>query len=139
MKIVSRNLLLYALLIFAYTLLFRFGLSNLLTAEKWIWVMVISILYGTVITATAWTLGRRDGKDTFLFDAGFRWSLTTFIFWGIASEAWFLLELHSDHESIRIVHITLLIWSGFLVLHFILFLLLRRKTIKGVQKSDIFE
>ncbi|MCP4309847.1 MAG: hypothetical protein GY790_01170 [Bacteroidetes bacterium] len=139
MKIVTRNLLLFASLLFVYTLLFRYGLGALLDAEKWIWVMVISILYGGIIFLTAWMTGRRDGKENFLFDAGFRWNLTTWIVWGIASEAWFLLGLHSSHESIRVVHITLLIWSGFLVLHLILFLILRKKTIKGVHKTDIFE
>lgn len=77
--------------------------------------------------------------NNLLFDAGFRWNLTTFIVWGAASEAWVLLGLHSLHEKIWIVQITLLIWSGFLLLHFILFLILRRRTIKGVHKSDIFE
>ncbi len=79
MKIITRNLLLFAILLFAYTLLFRFGLRILLTAEKWIWVMVISLIYGAIIFVTAWMTGRRDGKENFLFDAGFRWNLTTFI------------------------------------------------------------
>lgn len=139
MKIVSRNLLLFAFLLLVYTLLFRYGLSTLLTAEKWIWVILISVFYGAIIFVTAWMTGKRDGMDNFLFDAGFRWNLTTFIVWGAASEAWFLLGLHSKYESIRVVHITLLIWSGFLVLHLILFLILRKRTIKGVHKSDIFE
>jgi len=139
MKIISRNLLLYALLLFVYTITFRFGLGELLTAEKWIWVIFISVAYGAMIFFTAWTTGKRDGMNNFLFDAGFRWNLCTFLVWGIASEAWFLLELQSAHENIKVVHITLLIWSGFLVLHFILFLILRRRTIKGVHKSDIFE
>ena len=139
MKIITRNLLAFATLLLLYTVLFRFGLSSLLTAEKWIWVMVISVIYGAMIFVTAWMTGRRDGKENFLFDAGFRWNLTTFIVWGTASEAWFLLGFHSAHESIRVVHITLLIWSGFLILHFILFLILRRRTIKGIHKSDIFE
>jgi hypothetical protein len=139
MKILSRNLLLYAFLLFVYTLLFRFGLGALLTAEKWFWVIVIAVVYGALIFFTAWTTGKRDGMENFLFDAGFRWNLTTFVVWGIASEAWFLLGLHSSHESIRVVHITLLIWSGFLLLHLGLFLILRRRTIKGVHKTDIFE
>jgi hypothetical protein len=139
MKIISRNLLLYAGLLFVYTILFRFGLSNLLTAEKWLWVMIIAILYGGMIFITAWMTGRKDGKENFLFDAGFRWNLTTGIFWGLASELWFLLGLHSEHENIRVVHITLLIWSGFLILHFILFMILRKRTIRGVHKTDIFE
>jgi len=139
MKIITRNLLLFAGLLFSYTLLFRYGLSSLLTAEKWGWVAIITVLYGAIIFITAWMTGRNDGRENFLFDAGFRWNMTTFVVWGVASEAWFLLDLHSVHESIRIVHITLLIWSGFLVLHFILFLILRRRTIKGVHKTDIFE
>ena len=139
MKIISKNLLLFAFLLLAYTLIFRFGLGSLLTAEKYGFVAIISLLYGGIIFVTGWMTGRRDGRENFLFDAGFRWNLTTFLVWGLASEAWFLLGLHSVHETIRVVHITLLIWSGFLVLHFILFLILRRRTIKGVHKSDIFE
>jgi hypothetical protein len=139
MKIISHNLLLFALLLLVYTLAFRYGLGALLTAEKWVWVIVISVLYGAMIFVTAWMTGKRDGIQNFLFDAGFRWNLTTFIVWGAASEAWFLLGFHSAHESIRIVHITLLIWSGFLVLHLILFLILRRRTIKGIHKTNIFE
>ena len=139
MKIISRNLLLFAFLLLVYTLLFRFGLGRLLTTEKWFWVIIIAVLYGAMIFVTAWMTGKRDGMENFLFDAGFRWNLTTFVVWGAASEAWFLLDLHSAYESIRIVHITLLIWSGFLLLHFILFLILRRRTIKGVHKTDIFE
>ena len=107
MKILSRNLLLYAFLLFVYTLLFRFGLGALLTAEKWFWVIIIAVVYGGMIFFTAWTTGKRDGMENFLFDAGFRWNLTTFVVWGIASEAWFLLGLHSLHETIRVVHITL--------------------------------
>ena len=139
MKIITRNLLLFAFLLLAYTLAFRFGLSRLLPAELWIWVIITSVAYGAAIFVTAWTTGKRDGLNNFLFDAGFRWNLTTFIVWGAASEAWFLLGLHSTYESIRVVHITLLIWSGFLILHLILFLILRRRTIKGIHKTDIFE
>jgi len=139
MKIISRNLLLFALLLLIYTVLFRYGLSSLLIVEKWVWVIVIAVLYGAIIFVTAWMTGKRDGMNNFLFDAGFRWNLTTFIVWGAASEAWFLLGFHSAHESIRVVHITLLIWSGFLILHLILFLILRRRTIKGVHKTNIFE
>jgi malonate transporter len=102
-------------------------------------VAIISVLYGGIIFVTAWMTGRRDGRENFLFDAGFRWNMTTFVVWGVASEAWFLLGLHSAHETIRVVHITLLIWSFFLLLHFLLFLILRRRTIKGVHKMDIFD
>ena len=99
MKIITRNLLLYAGLLFVYTILFRFGLSSLLTAEKWLWVMIIAIVYGGIIFITAWMTGRKDGKENFLFDAGFRWNLTTGLIWGLASEAWFLLGLLAPARS----------------------------------------
>lgn len=139
MKIISKNLLLFALLLFVYTILFRYGLGELLEAERYGWVWILATIYGAFIFVTAWTTGSRDGKENFLFDAGFRWNFTTFLVWGVASEAWFLLGLHSSGESIRTVHITLLIWAAFLVLHLILFLVLRRRTIGGIHKSDIFE
>ncbi len=139
MKIITRNLLLFAVLLCVYTLLFRYGLSRLLPAEAWTWVIVTSILYGLMIAVTAFLSGRSDGRENFFFDAGFRWNLTTFIVWGATSEAWFLLGLQSQYETIRTVHISLLIWSFFLVLHLILFLILRRRTIRGIHKTDIFE
>ena len=131
--------MLFAALLLIYTVLFRYGLGSLLDSEKWAWVIIISVVYGAIIFVTAWMSGRRDGRENFLFDAGFRWNLTTFLVWGAASEAWFLLGLHSAKETIGVVHITLLIWAGFLILHFILFLILRKRTIKGVHKTDIFE
>jgi hypothetical protein len=140
MKFISKNLIIYASLLFVYTVLFRLALSSLLTAERWFWVMVIAVVYGGMSFVTAWMTGKRDGMENFLFDAGFRWNLVTGIVWGLVSEAWFLLGFSSVHESIRAVHITLLIWGGFLVLHFILYrILVRRRTIKGVHRGDIFE
>ena len=91
MKIISRNLLLFALLLLIYTVLFRFGLGSLLTAEKWAWVLVISVAYGAMIFVTAWMTGKRDGMNNFLFDAGFRWNLTTFIVWGLLLKPGFCL------------------------------------------------
>ena len=67
MKIITRNLLLFAALLLVYTILFRYGLSSLLTAEKFIWVMIIAVIYGATIFVTAWMTGRRDGRENFLF------------------------------------------------------------------------
>jgi len=73
MKIISRNLLLFAFLLLLYTVLFRFGLSSLLKAEAWFWVVAIAVAYGAIIFVTAWMTGRREGMQNFLFNAGFRW------------------------------------------------------------------
>lgn len=139
MKVFTKNLRLYAILILLHTILFRFGLSSMLEAEKYGGVIVFAVIYGLLMALTGWLTGRRDGKDSFLFDAGFRWHCTTYLVWGLISEAWFLLGLNAAGEKIRQVHTTLLIWGCFLLIHLIIFLVLRKKTIKGVHKADIFE
>ena len=140
MKIISKNLIFFATLVFILTLLFRFGLSSLLTAEKYTLVMTISVFYGILMFFSGWLTGRREGKENFFFDAGFRWNLTTFLVFHLVSLPWFWLGLNSDKENIQSgLYIAMMIWGGFLILHLILFLILRRKTIKGVHKSDIFK
>lgn len=139
MKIISRNLLIFAALLFIYTVLFRFGLSSILTAEKYIWILVIVILYSLVTFFTAWSLGKRDGREYFLFDAGLRWNLTTVFICSLVGEGWFLLGFQSAHENIRQIHIQVLVMSAVLLLHLIIFMILRKRTIKGVHKSNIFE
>ncbi len=139
MKVITKNLRLFAILIFLHTSLFRFGLSSLLDAEKYSAVIAISIIYSLLMGLTGWLTGRRDGKDSFLFDAGFRWHFTTYLVWAVVSEAWFLLGFNAAGEKIAQVHTTLLIWGCLLLIHLIIFLILRKKTIKGVHKADIFE
>jgi len=139
MKIISKNLLLFAALIFVYTVLFRYGLGSMLAAENYGWVIALSIIYGCLMGFTGWFTGYREGRQNFLFDAGFRWNLCTFLVFGSVSLAWVHIPIKPWSGSAQSVHITLLIWSFFLFLHFLLFLILRRRTIKGVHKSDIFE
>jgi len=139
MKIISKNLLMFIALITLFTLIFRMGLSRLLDAERYSLVIALSVLYGLLMAASGWFTGRMEGRQNFFFDAGFRWSLSTFVIWGGMSYAWFFLGRPASVESVQTVHVTLLIWSVFLVLHLLLFLILRRRTIKGVHKGDIFE
>ena len=140
MKIISKSLILFASLVIILTLLFRIGLSSLLTAENYGLVIGISILYGILMFLSGWLTGLREGKENFRFDAGFRWNLTTFVCYHLVSLSWFWLELNSESENIRSgVYVAMVIWSFFLVLHLMLFLILRRRTIKGIHKKEIFE
>ena len=140
MKYISKNLILFASLVFVLTLLFRLGLSSLLTAENYSLVIAISIFYGVLMFLSGLLTGRREGKENFRFDAGFRWSLVTFLMYHLVSLPWFWLGFNSESENITSgVYVAMVIWSIFLLLHLILFLILRQRTIKGVHKSDIFE
>ena len=139
MKFISKNLIAYSFLLLAYSLIFRYTLSSLLDAEKFILAMVSGVVYGVLIFITAWILGKAHSVKKFVFDAGLGFNVTTYIVWGLVSELWFILGFNSKYESIISVHYALIIWGVFLVLHFLLYWRLRSKTIKGVLKSEIFD
>lgn len=89
----------------------------MLDAEMYTGIIAIAIIYYLLMALTDWLTGRRDGRESFIFDAGFRWHFSTYLVWGIVSEAWFLLGFHAKSETIRTVHITLLIWACLLFFH----------------------
>jgi hypothetical protein len=101
--------------------------------------MVSGVVYGVVIFITAWQLGKGHSLKKFVFDAGLGFNLATYIIWGLVSELWFIFGYNSRYESITAVHYTLFIWGVFVVIHFIVYLRLKRRTIKGVLKSEIFD
>jgi len=52
--------LIHAALLFSHTLLYRLGLSSILTAENYIGILVIYSLYSLMIFFTAWTFGKLE-------------------------------------------------------------------------------
>jgi cobalamin synthase len=139
MKFFSKQLGLFAALFTIYTIAFRYLLSNSLQNEQFNMVWIFAALYAAAIFITAWNLGKADGMKKIFFDAGLRFHVTNYLIFGIVSELWFFLGFNSDKESINIVHYTMFFWGLGLILHFIIFLLLRRNTIRGIQRSDIFD
>jgi len=139
MKFITKNLIVYAILLFIYSIIFRYTLSSVLEAEKFVLAMVSGVVYGVLIFITAWILGKAHSLKKFVFDAGLGFNVTTYIIWGLVSELWFILSYNSKYESIKSVHYTLIFWGVFLVIHFIIYWRLRNRTIKGVLKSEIFD
>lgn len=139
MKFITKNLIAYAILLLIYSLIFRYTLSSVLEAEKFIPALIAGLIYGVVIFITAWKLGKAHTIKKFVFDAGLGFNITTYIIWGLVSELWFILELNSEYENIRSVHYALIIWGIFLIIHFLIYWRLRSRTIKGVLKSEIFD
>jgi len=139
MKFITKNLVLYAVLLSVYSIAFRYALSSVLEAEKFVFSIVLGVIYGVLIIITAWILGKVHSIKKFVFDAGLGFNVTTYIVWGLVSELWFILGFNSRFENIRSVHYALIIWGVFLIIHFIVYLRLRSRTIKGVLKSEIFD
>ena len=139
MKFITKNLIIYAALLFIYSVVFRYALSSILNAGKFNLAWIVGIVYGLFIFVTAWNLGKAHSLKKFVFDAGLGFNLTTFIIWGLVSELWFLLDFSSKYETIKAVHYTLIFWGALLIIHFIVYWRLRSRTIKGVLKSEIFD
>jgi len=139
MKFITKNLIVYAVLLFVYSVVFRYALSGVLNAEKFNLAYIAGIVYGIFIFVTAWNLGKAHSVKKFIFDAGLGFNLTTYIIWGFVSELWFILGFNSRHETIKAVHYALIIWGVFVIIHFIIYWRLKSRTIRGVLKSEIFD
>jgi hypothetical protein len=119
--------------------MFRFGLSTFLNQEKYQLVAFIAITYGVLLFLSGWVLGKKHGINSLKFDIGLGFHLAGFLSWTLISLFWFLLGFNSPKESIDSLYYAILIWGVFLVIHIIIFLILRRNTIKGIHKSEIFD
>lgn len=86
-----------------------------------------------------WVFGKRDNLNLPLYDVGFRFHLATYVICNLIGEIWYLLDLQSDYEKIRTIHLTALFWGIGLLIHFIIYLITRKDAIKGIKKSEIFE
>jgi hypothetical protein len=139
MKLTSKYLYFFAISFVAFTLLFRLGLSHFLEAEKFRTVMWIAISYGLLLFAVGWIFGRAHGVSTFQFDIGITFHITGYLAWSITSLMWFWTGLNSSMESINSVYQAMAIWGVFLAVHFLVFLLVRKNSIKGIHKSEIFD
>jgi len=138
MKILTKQLLVFAILLAIYTLVFRIGLSFFIGRSAWVLLGISAVAYGTIIAFTAWFLGKSDSQENPFFDLGLRFHVTTFLIWAGVSVGWFYLGNPHEYEHIEDILHPLLIWSVFLVLHTVAFLVTRRNTIRGIHRDDIF-
>jgi len=139
MKVFSKQFIIFLILFASYTIVFRIGLSHFLREYQPTWLGFISIFYGVIIFITAFILGWSDGQKNVFFDIGLRWNLGSLIIWSVISALWLLLGHPADLESVyQLIH-PLFIWGSIAIVHTGFFLWLRRKTIKGIHKSEIFE
>jgi len=139
MKLISKQYLLYLSTVVIYTLVFRIFLSHFISNYSPVMILIVAVAYGALMFITAFYLGKSDGISNGFFDIGLRWHLGTMILWTLVSLAWLYFGNKAESEHPVQVYHTLLIWSFFAIAHIIVFLVVRRKTIKGIHKSEIFE
>jgi len=139
MKTITKNLVLFSLVLIILTILLRYALSFSLQNQHFNSVWLIAVLYGLIVFVFGWIFGKRDNESLPLYDIGFRFHVATYFICNVIAELWYLLELQSDYEKIKVVHLTVLFWGIGLFIHFIFYLNTRKNVIKGLKKSEIFE
>ena len=138
MKIFTRQLILFAILLAVYTLLFRIGLSYSIGHSAWILLGISSLVYGVTIFFTAFFLGKADAQENPFFDLGLRFHVTTYLIWALVSFGWFYLGNPHHYEHVTDILHVLLYWGFILILHTVIFLITRKDTIRGIHKDEIF-
>jgi hypothetical protein len=139
MRFFTKNLLFFAIGLCFWTILFRFGLSYTIEEQLGWWILTISLLYGLGCFLLGWLFGRRDRAELPLYDIGFRFNFMTFLICSLVGELWFVFDFNATHEPVKTVHITTLWWGVGIFVHFIFYLISRKRTIKGLDTKELFE
>lgn len=139
MKSITKNLMYFAIFFFIGAIVFRYCLSTNIENRSYNLVWIIAAGYFSFNFLIGWFFGKRDYKSLPLYDVGFRFHFVTYLLFNIVAVLWFSLGFHSHFESIRNVYVIAIIWGIGLLIHFIIYLIARKSTIKGLNKSEIFE
>lgn len=137
MKVLTIRLGQFAFSVLALTVLFQCVL-NLCLEESWvIGTMVCAIVYGSLMYLLVWYFGKKDVIENGIHDIGFRFHLVTYILCnGIGYGAYYL---GWNAASFKAMAFAAMFWGIGLLVHFILFLIEQKKTIKGYAKEELFQ
>ena len=137
--LITNNLLKFTLVTIILTILFRIALSTSITNKMTLGVIICSILYGILMWFNGRYFGRKEYEYLPIYDIGFRFHLFTFLAHNLVSVLWFVFAFESKYENIKVIYITALIWSVFLIIHLIYYLSVRKSSIKNLDKENLFE
>jgi hypothetical protein len=138
MKIFTKQIFLFALLMAVYTLIFRIVLSYCIGHHSWIILGSSALIYFCAIFFTAFFLGKADAQENPFFDLGLRFHVISYLIWGGVSFGWFYLGYPHKYEHVEDILHPLLYWGFLLILHTVIFLYTRKDTIRGIRKDEIF-
>ena len=137
--LLTPNLLKFTLAAIVLTIIFRIGLSTAITNKTTVAVIICSIVYGILMWFNGSYFGRKEYEYLPIYDIGFRFHFSTFLAHNVVSLLWFVFAFESKYENIKVIYITALIWSVFLIIHLIYYLSVRKLSIKNLNKENLFE
>ena len=137
--LITNNLLKFTLGTIILTILFRLVLSTSITNKMTLGLIICSIVYGVLMWFNGKYFGRKEYEYLPIYDIGFRFHLFTFLAHNLVSVLWFVFAFESKYENIKVIYITALIWSVFLIIHLVYYLSVRKSSIKNLDKENLFE
>lgn len=137
--LITPNLLKFTLATALLTVIFRIGLSTSITNKMKLAVILCAIVYGVLIWFNGTYFGRKEYEYLPIYDIGFRFHLATFLAHNVVSLLWFVFTFESKYENIKVIYLTALIWSVFLIIHLVYYLSVKKSSIKNLDKEDLFE
>lgn len=139
MKMITKNLLLFSFFMGLGAVIFRYLMSAFLSESAFESVWVLAAVYFFYNFLIGWYYGKKDYESLPLYDVGFRFHTATFFIFNFVSFLWFFSGAHSVNESVDQLYYMALFWGIGLAVHFILYMLARKKTIKGLNKEELFD
>jgi hypothetical protein len=139
MKLITKNLLRFALAIEVLTIVFRYFLSTGIENQSSFIISTSSIAYFVLMFAFGWYFGKKDGEYLPIYDVGFRFHLTTYIIHNAISLLWIGLGFGSNHEKLSAVGMVTAYWGIGIIIHFIFYLRSRKNSIDQLDKDDLFD
>jgi len=139
MTVLTKTLRNFAIFFLVGTIVFRFCLSHFIDNHSYPLIWTSAVLFFVYNFGIGWYFGKKDHETLPIFDIGFRFHLVTYLIFNIVSEIWFLMGFQSQFETIVTIHCTAIIWGTFVLIHGIFYLIARRRSINGLNRSELFE
>lgn len=136
MKIFTKGYTTFLVLASILTLIFRVFLSKLLLNQSFTMVWVVAAIYGLLMFTSGFASGERDKHEFSLTQSFVRWNGGTYIVWGLISYLWMFFGNPAPTEKLNTLNIAMIIWA---IIGTMVYLIIKYSTIKGVDKSEIFE
>lgn len=137
MKMLTKRFLQFVIGALILTIVFRYSLNLCIESERVFAAIICSIFYFLLMYLAGWFFGKKDDAENEILDIGFRYHSATYVLCVVFSYISYLIGWHT--ETLKAMTVTAISWGIGLLIHFICYLIERRKTIRGYVKEEIFQ
>ncbi len=134
MNFINRYVMLYAALATIYAVVFYKCLNYLIESKQYSYIAILAIAYALIIFVSALYIGR---KDIYTGYNGFNYHLLTYMMCNAVP----IILASVDRIDKIFIDSTLQVmffWGIGLLLHFVIHIMQRRKSIRGMDKDEVF-